>query len=71
MVERMSGRGNIVRGGGYVLSEKSPSGKCVRSGKYLSGNYPSGKCQSGIGEVPVGELSGYQFISETFSEELL
>ena len=56
----MSGRKNIV-------------GRNVQSGKYPSRNCPSGSVSLGNvhEEVSVGELLGREFISETFSEELL
>ena len=60
MVSEMSGRKNIV-------------GRNVQSGKYPSRNCPSGSVSLGNvhEEVSVGELLGREFISETFSEELL
>ena len=61
MVGRMSGRGNAV--GRNVQSWKSSSGKCpVRQVSVEELSFE---------EVSDGELSRYQFISETFSEELL
>ena len=70
MVGRMSSRGNVV-GRKYPFREFSirevSDRESIRRGNVLR---ESVSLQSVHGEVSVEELSGYQFISETFSEEL-
>ena len=59
---------NVV--GRNVQSGKPPSGKCP-IGQVSVGELSLGKCQPVHEVVSVRELYGYQFVNETFSEELL
>ena len=64
MVEKISSRGNVI---GEMSCQGSLFGGSVQSGIVLR---ESGSLGSVHEEVLVGKMSRYQFISDTFSEEL-
>ena len=64
MVEKISSRGNVI---GEMFCQGSLFRGSVQSGTVLR---ESGSLGSVHEEVLVGKMSRYQFISDTFSEEL-
>ena len=71
MVGRISGRGHVAEGM-YSQARKSPSGKFLVREVSVE-ELPFGEVSAWdlSMRTSVGELSIYQFISKTFSEELL